>query len=146
MTRRETQADKLAALLGINKEVAETAKPQPPRSKHVEGMDGPEVGHYRTAEAVVLFFQAPKLFSVLDCKNCGKPFAVSRKHVRHCSKDCLQEMLRADGLHLDESYGSAEYISRVWLGNEPLTIPPEVLETISEMLKEHSQLVGSSQE
>lgn len=134
--KRETYANKLAALLGLDESLA--PKPEPKKSKHrvlAQGVTLEEEEKYRGAQATAIFLLAPELFKPVVCKRCGEHFIVSRTLVAFCSYHCTKLALQESGIDWNPKI-DAEYIRRVWEDNEPLRVPPAAVKVLMEIIKQ----------
>lgn len=124
--KQETIANKLAKLLKIEDKVDTTAysdKPVSKRSKRFAGIPEEEIQTYREGQALILFFQAPELYTPKICKHCGTSFLVSRHQVSYCSYDCVErECLKITGVKWTRKKDMELMVKEVWEGNEPLII------------------------
>lgn len=150
--KKETAASKLAALLGLNPNdeaviEATTTKEQKAKKKKdaLRGVTLDELDTFRSANAVLLFLQAPELYTARTCKHCKGDFLVSRKFVGYCSYTCLKKELEAIGIDWDTKKPLDEaYVRRVWEHNEPLVIPPAAIKVLQELANgNHSEQEGS---
>lgn len=144
--KRETQLDKLNALLGLSKEAVEEVKVK--TTGNTVGIAEENIQKWRELQGVIYFLQAPGLFTKKRCQNCNQLFMVSRLYVSCCSYDCITESLRKQGI--DWSKGdNLEALAldpHVYNGNEPLWIRQPILSRLKEILAElPNPETGSSQ-
>lgn len=134
--KRETQLDKLNALLGINKEVVQEVKAK--TTGNTIGITEENIQKWRELQGIVYFLQAPALFQPKTCANCGTKFVVSRLFVSCCSYDCITESLRKQGIEWSKG-SDLEALTidpQVYNGNEPLWIREPVLSKLKEIQDE----------
>lgn len=124
MTKKDTYANKLAALLGLQEVKQETDKQKAARKGNTQGISEDEIQTFREAQGIIYFLQAPSLFQHKVCKHCGSDFLVSRLYVAYCSYTCIKKSLNEQGL--DWRKGSdLEALAQdkqVYEGNEPIWI------------------------
>jgi hypothetical protein len=140
--KKETYANKLAELLGIQDVVDTSAysdKPIGKRSKRFAGLSESEITKYREGTALYYFFQAPELFQPRICAHCEAPFLVSRHQVALCSYDCLErEIEKIAGVKWSRHGDMELMVKEVYDGNEPLII--KNLDRINKVLDQANQL------
>ncbi len=111
----------LAALLGID---------APPTTEAA-------IQNARAKEATIFYIHKPSLFTDARCVGCKQRFMVDRANVRFCGEPCRRQELANLGIEWSVDFAKEnapkgvsdrEYVSRRWWGNEPLIVPPEVLE------------------
>lgn len=132
--KRETQLDKLNALLGINKEVVQEVKAK--TTGNTVGITEDNIQKWRELQGIVYFLQAPALFQPKSCANCGTKFVVSRLFVSCCSYDCITESLRKQGIEWSKG-SDLEALTidpQVYNGNEPIWIRQPTLSRLQEIL------------
>lgn len=133
--KRETQQDKLNALLGLTTK-AEEVKIQ--RTGNAVGITEDQIQKWREIQGLIYFLQAPHLFQPKTCKNCGIKFVVSRLFVSCCSYDCITEDLRNMGIEWTKG-DDLEKLAldpQVYGGNEPLWVRESSLSKLKGMLDE----------
>lgn len=129
--KKETTANKLAALLGLTDKVTipeqfkDKTKPSKAKPTSAEiGISEAEIQDFRAAQGLIYFLQAPELFSMKICKHCGEGFLVSRKYVGFCSYTCIEKSLEEMGIKWRKGH-DLEALARdpeVYDGNEPIWI------------------------
>lgn len=132
--KRETQLDKLNALLGIKKEVVQEVKAK--TTGNTVGITEENIQKWRELQGIVYFLQAPALFQPKSCSNCGTKFVVSRLFVSCCSYDCITEALRKQGVEWSKG-SDLEALTidpQVYNGNEPIWIRQPTLSRLQEIL------------
>lgn len=117
---KQTQEEKLAALLGIG-------------SPEIEE----EIQEARTEEAMLAYLENPDLFTRIFCKRCKKKFAVNRRNVAYCSSGCrlgqLEEQFGIKRTNFKKNpRGDSDevWVREAWGGNEPLVVPPQALSVL----------------
>lgn len=133
--KRETQLDKLNALLGLTEKVEEV---KVKTTGNVVGITEDSIQTWREIQGLIYFLQAPALFTPKVCKNCGTRFVVSRLYVAFCSYDCITESLREQGIEWVKG-SDLETLAldpQVYNGNEPLWVRQPILSRLREMLDE----------
>ncbi len=143
--KKETYANKLAEILGLQ-EVVDTSqfsdKPVSKRSKRFAGLSEDEITKYREGTALYYFFQAPELFQPRVCRHCESPFLVSRHQVVFCSYDCLErEIEKVAGVKWSRHGDMELMVKEVYDGNEPLII--RNLERIDKIIEQAHQSTDS---
>lgn len=133
--KRETQLDKLNALLGISKKAEEVKIKS---TGNTVGITEDKIQKWREIQGVIYFLQAPALFSPKTCTNCGMKFTVSRLFVSCCSYDCITESLRKIGITWEKGSNleSLALDPQVYDGNEPLWVRQPTLLRLQEILHE----------
>jgi hypothetical protein len=129
--KKETTANKLAALLGLTDKVAipehfkDKTKPEKKKttSAHI-GISEDKIQDFRAAQGLVYFLQAPELFKLKTCKHCGEQFLVSRMYVAFCSYTCIEKSLEEMGIKWRKGSDLEALVSdpEVYEGNEPIWI------------------------
>lgn len=133
--KKETQLDKLNALLGITKQVEEVKIKS---TGNTVGISEETIQKWREIQGIIYFLQAPALFSSKTCKNCNTKFLVSRLYVAFCSYDCITESLRKLGITWEKG-SNPEALAldpQVYDGNEPIWIQQPTLSRLKEILQE----------
>lgn len=128
--REETKRAKLAELFGLEAPKNET----PPTVMQATAS--------REAEATLAYVKEPEKFRKIECRHCGKTFAVNRANVSCCSDKCRAGELAALGIEWDFTRDPAER----WVGDffgEPLTVPPAALELADRALTERAAVVAT---
>lgn len=142
--KRETQQDKLNALLGLTTK-AEEVKVQ--RTGNAVGITEDQIQKWRELQGLTYFLQAPHLFQPKTCKNCGIKFVVSRLFVACCSYDCITEDLRKMGIEWTKG-DDLEKLAldpQVFGGNEPLWVRQPTLQKLQDILTNLLNQESSSQ-
>jgi hypothetical protein len=116
----DKKKERLAALLGIE-------LPKDPTFEDDEAS--------REAEAVVAFYETPKLFTERMCKHCERVFAVNRACVAYCSDTCRKKALLDIGIEWDATRPPEER----WENKMPLTVPPSALELVRPLIPEDTE-------
>jgi hypothetical protein len=136
--KRETTANKLLALLGIESEkkeelVTKTVKKNTPKNKF-QNITEEEIQHFREAQGIIYFFKAPELFKLKTCPHCGADFLVSRLYVAYCSYTCIAKSMEEDwgvvwsktedirSLSEGDTNDIIQAVNNLWEGNEPIWI------------------------
>lgn len=124
MTKKETYADKLARLLGLEAVKEETDKQKAARKGNTQGISEDEIQNFREAQGIIYFLQAPSLFQHKVCKHCGSDFLVSRLYVAYCSYTCIKKSLNEQGLdwRKGRDIEALAQDKQVYEGNEPIWI------------------------
>lgn len=116
----EIRRKRLAELLGIEAPV------EPTREQKMEAAN-----RSREAEATLLYMENRAGFVKRACIQCKRMFAVNRVSIGYCGDKCRQIALMDRGLVWDPF---AEDPKERWStgrgGQEPLTVPPDVLELL----------------
>lgn len=124
--KRETTAAKMAKLLGLEHKVPEKLKPQTEKKKNYGfvPVNEDELQHFRAAQGLYYFFQAPELFTAKICKHCGESFLVSRKFVAFCSYTCIEKDLESIGIkwRKGQDFEALALDPEVYAGNEPIWV------------------------
>lgn len=133
--KRETQLDKLNALLGISKKAEEVKVKS---TGNTVGITEDKIQKWREIQGIIYFLQAPALFTPKTCKNCGSKFVVSRLYVAYCSYDCITESLRKLGIEWTKGTDPEALAldPQVYNGNEPLWVRQPTLSRLQEILQE----------
>ena len=111
------------------------------------GLEAPAMGEEavqeaRTQEAVLAYLESPKLFQLNKCKACEQKFRVNRANVAYCGSACRTAALRKMGFHQVVAMDNYEpkhaederWVNEKWWGNEPLVIPPNLIEQADEAI------------
>jgi hypothetical protein len=112
---RKSDAEKLAALLGI----------EPPKIPLAVSRSESS----RQAEAAILYAEGIAGFIRKDCKNCGLKFAHTPGAVAFCSDSCRAQDLARIGIDWDWTKPPEER----WTVKEPLVVPPKAVHLIDEV-------------
>lgn len=123
MTKKETYAQKLARLLGLEEVKESVEKEKAARKGNTQGISEDEIQSFRQAQGIIYYLQAPALFQHKVCKHCGADFLVSRLYVAYCSYTCINKsMEEAYGVSWKHKDDIETAINQVYEGNEPLWI------------------------
>lgn len=121
--KRETTAQKLAALLGIEEKVDTSVYSDKPKKRKASlGISEDEIQKRREAQGLLYFLQAPELFKYNTCKNCEEPFLVSRPQVAYCSYTCIEHALLKIGIKWNQKGEYERLTKEAYEGNEPIWI------------------------
>jgi len=96
--KSETRLNKMAALLGIEKEIKELLPEKDDPNviiRHGNAIQS------RAAESFLAFLRSSELFTIRKCVTCNKPFAHSYGRVSTCSDRCLRKAIEAMGFVWD---------------------------------------------
>lgn len=150
--KKETYANKLASLLGLDTKVVEKAgyvdkKKQKSNSTSSNGPVGiteDQIQKYREMQGLWYFLQAPELFSAKKCPHCKEAFLVSRPFVAFCSYTCIEKDLESKGLSWSKGKDIEALVKTVYEGNEPIWI--RNIDRIRTVLDEvHESLLAKSE-
>ncbi len=131
--------EELARLLGID---------SPPTNE-------PAIQAARAKEATIFYVSKPALFSEARCVGCKRKFMVDRANVRFCGETCRRAELERQGIVWSKEFeienapkgvSDKEYVHRRWWGNEPLIVPPGVLEQADEIIASRNGKAEFSEE
>lgn len=120
--KKETYANKLAALLGLTEVHQEVKQKKEARQGKIQGISEEEIQEFREFQGITYFLQAPALFQAKVCKHCGEHFLVSRLYVAYCSYTCIRKSLNELGLEWRKGRDIETLINESYEGNEPIWI------------------------
>lgn len=122
--KKETYAQKLAKLLGLEEVHQEVVKKKTNTYNRAEAISEDRIQSFRAAQGIIYFLQAPRLFSLKKCTHCGEEFLVSRQFVACCSYTCITKGLEEKGIQWSkgEDLEALANDPNVYEGNEPIWI------------------------
>ena len=109
-------------LSGLSPEIQAMVRAAQEQTKAAETPESTD----KEAELVLKSLARPTSVVTRKCKNCKREFQTDYAFKRYCTRNCLREALKANGILWDEYKPETER----WHGEPPSTIYPETLETL----------------
>ena len=124
------------------------------------GIDAPPtteaaIQNARAKEATIFYVHKPSLFTEARCVGCNQRFMVDRANVRFCGEPCRRQELARLGIEWSVDFTKENapkgvsdkvYVDRRWWGNEPLIVPPEIVEQADEIIASRNGKAEFSEE